>query len=688
MCRTSRNLRWHVIATKRRHRKKLLALSQTQAPRKAKRSPQHIDNFVVNLSSTQLTQPELELLNKGLNFAVSPSCPPVADTVNNIESAIQYNSFASKSAIRHDVERCMSNVTRAQKDDKQLSFDAWCTIRQLKARDVVYSRADKGNAVVIMDKQDYDARVLDMIAAGPYEEYKFKNGKPKDPLNTMTEEANTVRQKVARLMGEDKLERKFHVPNPKVASLYCLPKIHKSPLAMRPISSNICIPTEKMAAWVVDEMKNYPVTHGMSVKNSVELVDYLKDVEIRRGEALVSFDVTALFPSVPVTDALNSLRRHLERKKAPPNHIEAYLLITETCMNQNFFSFRGRFYRQVFGLSMGNKLSPLLADLFMSDFEVALSTEKYFPRVWKRYVDDIFAVVKERYLIQTLELLNSRHRTIKFTVEKETDGSLPFLDLRIKRNGDNTLKFSIYRKPTATDRYITSDSNHYGAQKQAAFHSMAHRLYNIPMDRKDFETERNRIHKAAELNGYDKDFVNKILRKHQRKKHRLNCTTLKPEKEKQHRISLPFYPKITNPVQSVLQKHDFYAVYKSENTLKDLLCNSKDKVPPDEKSGVYQIPCKNCSAVYIGQTRRKLKVRLREHKNAVDNDRANESSVAAHTISQNHAIDWENAKLLKNVRKTSNLNAWESMYITTADNPLMNEDDPPILSSLFHLTKL
>ncbi|XP_055542577.1 uncharacterized protein LOC129728186 [Wyeomyia smithii] len=311
----------------------------------------------------------------------------------------------------------MSNVTHAQKNDKQLSFDAWCTIRQLKARDVVYSRADKVNAVVIMDKQDYDARVLDMIAAGPYEEYKFKNGKPKNPLNTMTEEANTVRQKVARLMGEDKLERKFHVPNPKVASLYCLPKIHKSPLAMRPISSNICTPTEKMAAWVVDEMKNYPVTHGMSVKNSVELVDYLKDVEIRRGEALVSFDVTALFPSVPVTDALNSLRRHLERKKAPPNHIEAYLLITETCMNQNFFSFRGRFYRQVFGLSMGNKLSPLLADLFMSDFEVALSTEKYFPRVWKRYVDDIFAVVKERYLIQTLELLNSRHRTIKFTVE-------------------------------------------------------------------------------------------------------------------------------------------------------------------------------------------------------------------------------------------------------------------------------
>ena len=648
----------------------------------------HIDGFVVNLSSAQLTEPELELLNKGLNFAIPPSHPPIADTVNNIESAIQYNSFTSKSAIRHDVERCISKAIHTRYKDEQLSFDAWCAIRQLKARDVVYSRVDKGNAVVIMDKQDYDARVFDMINTGPYEEHKFKNGKPRDPLNAMTEEASAVRQKVAHLLGEDKLERKFHVPNPKVAALYCLPKIHKVPLAMRPISSNIGTPMEKMAAWVVEEMKKYPITHGMNVKNSAELVDRLRDIEPKREEILVSFDVTALCPSVPVNNALDSLRRHLEQKRVPPNHIEAYLLITKTCMNQNYFSFRGRFFRQTFGLSMGNKLSPLLAEAFMSDFEMGLLKEKYFPRVWRRYVDDIFSVVKERYLSQTLDLLNSRHSTIKFTVEKESDGKLPFLDLIINRKENDTLKYEIYRKPTSTDRYITSDSNHHGAQKQAAFHSMVHRLFSIPMESENFVTERNRIHEAAELNGYDKTFVDKILRKHERKKHRQNCTTLQPEKEEKRWISLPFYPKLTNSIQSVLQKHGFHAAYKSNNNLKDLLVNLKDKVPPEEKSGIYKIPCENCPAVYIGQTRRKLKARLREHKTAVENDRVNDSSVAAHTTSQKHSVDWEKVKLIKNVQKTAHLNAWESMYITTTDHPLMNEDDPPISSPLFHLTKL
>ncbi|XP_055622042.1 uncharacterized protein LOC129765657 [Toxorhynchites rutilus septentrionalis] len=472
-----------------------------------------------------------------------------------------------------------------------------------------------------MDKHDYDLRVLDMIRSGPYEEYCFKNGKPKDPLNAMTEEANSVRQKVTHLMGGDKLERKLNVPNPKVASLYCLPKIHKNPVAMRPISSNICTPTEKMAAWLVEELKKYPITHGKNVNNSFELVDHLKGFEVRRGEILVSFDVTALFPNVPVTEAVNSLRRHLERKRVPPNQIDAYLLVTKTCMNQNFFPFRGKFYKQTFGLSMGSKLSPLLAEVFMKDFETELAKEKFFPRMWKRYVDDIFAVVKERYLKQTLELLNSRHRTIKFIVEKEKDGTLPFLDLYITRKEDNRLKFGIYRKPTSTDRYITSNSNHFGAQKQAAFHSMVYRLLNIPMERDDYIAEKNRIYHAAELNGYKRCFVEKILWKHEKKKWRKNNTTLEPEKEQHKRISLPYYPKITNTVQSTLRKHGFHVVYKSESTLKDLLCNLKDRIPPDEKSGIYQIPCKDCTSVYIGQTRRKFKIRLREHKNAVDNER-------------------------------------------------------------------
>lgn len=190
---------------------------------------------------------------------------------------------------------------------------------------------------------------------------------------------------------------------------------------------------------------------------------------------------------------------------------------------------------------------------------------------------------------------------------------------------------------------------------------------------------------AAEINGYDRSFVNKILQKHKRKRHRRNITTLRSDDENVRRISLPFFPKITNPIRNTLHRQGLQVVHKSDKTLRDLLCNLKDKVPPDEQSGIYRIPCKDCPAVYIGQTRRKVKIRLKEHKNAVSANKISESSVAAHAITSNHAIDWESAKLIKNVRKTSHLNAWESMFISNDEGPLMNEDDPPISSCLFNL---
>lgn len=273
-------------------------------------------------------------------------------------------------------------------------------------------------------------------------------------------------------------------------------------------------------------------------------------------------------------------------------------------------------------------------------------------------------------------------------MEKEENKKLPFLDLLITRKNDDTLKFGIYRKPTSTDRYITSDSNHFGAQKQAAFHSMAYRLYSIPMEKEEFAIERDHIYEAADVNGYDKEFVNKIFRKHKRKKQRRDITTLQPTGEKIKRISLPFYPRITNPMKAVLKRQGLEVVHKSNNTLRDLLCNLKDKVPSEEQSGIYKISCQDCPSVYIGQTRRKTKVRFKEHRNAVENEKPNESAVASHTMNSKHKINWKDAKLIKPVRKPSHLNAWESFYITNTAEPLMNEDDPPILSSLFNLTNL
>ena len=54
------------------------------------------------------------------------------------------------------------------------------------------------------------------------------------------------------------------------------------------------------------------------------------------------------------------------------------------------------------------------------------------PVYYKRYVDDIFVQFRSpQHLEKFNEYLNTKHADIKFTSEKEINGSLPFLDVLI-----------------------------------------------------------------------------------------------------------------------------------------------------------------------------------------------------------------------------------------------------------------
>jgi hypothetical protein len=68
-------------------------------------------------------------------------------------------------------------------------------------------------------------------------------------------------------------------------------------------------------------------------------------------------------------------------------------MYSELCISENCFQFEEKFYKQTFGTSMINVLSPFIANLFMGFFEKKLKRRKIFPKTWERYVNDVFAIV-------------------------------------------------------------------------------------------------------------------------------------------------------------------------------------------------------------------------------------------------------------------------------------------------------
>ena len=126
---------------------------------------------------------------------------------------------------------------------------------------------------------------------------------------------------------------------------------------------------------------------------------------------------------------------------------------------------------------MGSPISPLIANLFMEEFEVkALSSCPHPPSLWLRFVDDNFVTTEAENSKTLLQHINNRDPHILFTVEEPSQqGRLPFLDTLVTMQPNNTFTTMCYRKPTHTDQYLHWESNHFITTKQSVYNTLARR---------------------------------------------------------------------------------------------------------------------------------------------------------------------------------------------------------------------
>lgn len=659
-----------------KHTRKLNTLIKNQRINKVT-EPQYIEDFVCNESSEIFTEGELRILNKGLNFTPRPTRDNFTETVIDIETAIKSKLNTVQCDIRQTAREVILSTSRAHMTHNEEAE----VLKSLKQRNCVYVKADKGNKLVILDKNEYEDRMKQLIEDGPYKKIS------RNPLPKMVKISTDMREKVSTVFG-NRFKRILLVSNPEVPKLYGLPKIHKPGKKMRPIVSNVNSPCYFLAKWLVKEMKNMPRIESASVKNSFDFVDRLKDVEIAEDEMMVSFDVEALFPSIPIEHAIQAFDEYLVLNGVANEKKSVYIQVAKKCMEQNYFQFRGSIYLIEHGTSMGNPLSPLIAELFMAMFETTLKNDGKLPRIWLRYVDDIFAIVRKSELNSLLTLLNEQYETINFTTEKEADRELPFLDLLV-RNENGKIKFAVYHKPTSTKRCISADSHCPIQHKKAAFHSYVHRLCKLPLSIADYKREYEHISEIAVLNGYNARMVDDLIVQHMRQIKNSNLTTLYTQNKRLEvipkRVRFSYVPKLTNKLKTVFRRNNMEMVFANNHKLKNILGTTKDKTETLKKSGIYSVKCGDCDEVYYGQTKRSIETRFKEHNNYIKKNNCRPSALANHVLTNGHFnVCKENLKLVRQVNDERRLDAYESYHIQS-DERSMNADNGNITSCLFRL---
>ncbi|XP_071582050.1 uncharacterized protein [Temnothorax nylanderi] len=288
-----------------------------------------------------------------------------------------------------------------------------------------------------MDRKEFLEKMTELLN----DQSTYKKLK-KDPIKQISSKLNEL-VKSWRDGGiiEDKDYWRLNCTNGNLLRCYGLPKIHKNGFPLRIIVSALGISYQGHCSW--------------------SFVREINDREIKADEVLVSLDVTALFTNIPKELVLKAIeKRWQDISQITKLSLPQFLHAIELVLRSTSFSFNGNTYEQIFGSPMGSPLSPVLADIVMKDLETHCLAELNFClSFFRRYVDDVIAIVPKDKINDVLTVFNNYHPRLKFTHEIEVDGAIPFLDTLIIRNG-NRLLINWHRKPTFSGRYVNYFSNH------------------------------------------------------------------------------------------------------------------------------------------------------------------------------------------------------------------------------------
>lgn len=130
---------------------------------------------------------------------------------------------------------------------------------------------------------------------------------------------------------------------------------------------------------------------------------------------------------------------------------------------------------------------------------------------------------------------------------------------------------------------------------------------------------------------------------------------------------------MTDKIARILKKHNIPSTFRPLNTIRSSLKTVKDKVNPMDMKGVYIIPCSRGTS-YIGETRRSINQRIKEHTIDIKHGRTKSSALAEHAEKTEHHICIEEDRAIAKIPHFHHCKLREAIEIERYPNNI-NRDD-------------
>ena len=250
--------------------------------------------WVINLSKALLTQAQASLLAHGPGFAVTPRHPPYGDYIAAIEKACSTIEPNSAEELRAEIRGALKHTHPPRSNISREEVQALAKLKRDSSK--VILKADKGVALVTMDKPEYINKAQELL--DDKKTYKEINT---DPTNKLKTKLISLLKKIKVEGGiEDQLYKKMYPTVAVAPKFYGLPKIHKKDIPLRPIVSSRGSINYEVAKELSGILRTLVGKSPHHIKNTGDFVQQVRGIKLQATEYITSYNVSALFTSVPI----------------------------------------------------------------------------------------------------------------------------------------------------------------------------------------------------------------------------------------------------------------------------------------------------------------------------------------------------------------------------------------------------
>ena len=262
---------------------------------------------------------------------------------------------------------------------------------------------------------------------------------------------------------------------------------------------------------------------------------------------------------------------------------------------------------------------------------------------------------------------------------EQTKGELSFLDITIRNTGHGNYEFAVYRKDAITNVQVKPNSSVDPNMYVGIFKGFLARATRICSPQR-LKAEIEFLVNVFDENGYDREKLISIADKYI---NRFNNNVTDATSNEQQLVKLPWIPVVGPKLRAALRKYNIKTVFTSGDSLKDILCRHKSKLPPNSHPGVYSIPC-GCGCEYIGETKKRITTRLMEHERDIFHGRWKQSGAAEHASKCDDSFKFEGARTIaieSNYRRRKIREALEIRRTARTGSTIVNRENGNICTT-------